>query len=328
MLAIENPRDYDKNPIKLARDAGGDDIYYVKNGELPGIRPRKDPFEYLSQDELYAMKKRYRVPTSVFKRIRKCYKNKHEHIDLGDDSCIENHLVIKEIEASILKKMKRVYINKSAKLLPFYDPKITGKIALHTSIIASSGSGKSYLTAEIVGANFPDSSVYVFSPTANRDPAYTALKQKLGAKKVRLIKSNSIDIPLSEDMIPNGSVVIFDDVESTLLPARKYISDLQSRLLYHGRHLRDKHGSGITCISVMHDAFRQKETKAASIESSRICLFPNTNRAISTKYMKNRLNFTAAEIKQLYEFVGDSRWVCIYSHHPLCAITSTGVMLR
>ena len=319
-----------KTLFKIAFDTtGGEDVWYVRDGELPAITPKKDPFEYLSQKELFALKKKYRIGTSVFRQIRKCYKNKEPTIDFGDDCCIENRLVCQAIEDEILQKMKKTYVNKSAKLLPFYDYRITSKLSLHTSVVASSGSGKSYLTAQIIAENFPESLIYVFSPTAPRDPAYLKLQDKLGKRRVRLFASNKIDIPLSEEMVTPGCVCVFDDVESTLQPSRKFISDLQSRLLYHGRHLLNKKtGSGITVMSVLHDAFRQKETKAASIESSRVILFPNTNRAISTKYLKNRLNFTASEIKKLYEFCGGARWVCIYSHHPLCAVCPHGVMLR
>ena len=327
MLAIENPKEHDKNPIKLAIDLEGKDVYYVKDQMLPAIRATKDPFDYLDERELYALKRRYRVGTKIFKQIRRCYKNKHEHIDLGDDPCIEHKLLISDIEDQIIGKMKKQYLG-GRDLVPYFDVSMTGKIAMHVSVIASSGSGKSFLTAKILLANFKDSPIIIFSPTAHRDPAYLDVQRRLGKRRVKLIKSNTIDIPLDETMVPRGGVVVFDDAEATLQPARGFIAALQSRLLFHGRHLRNKEGSGVTVINVMHDAFRQRETKAASIESSRIILFPNSNRSVSTKYLKSRLNFTSKEIKKLYDFCGKSRWCCIYTHFPLAVVTPTGVMLR
>ena len=328
MLAVDNPREYDHNPIKLAVDASGKDVWYVKDQILPAIRATKDPFDYLSEKELFKLKRKYRVGTRIFKQIQKCYKNKHEHIELGDDPCIEHKLLIKDIEDAIIDRMKKQYLD-GTKLMPYYDVSMTGRLALHTSIIASSGSGKSYLTAEILETNFRDSHIYIFSPTASKDPAYVSLQRKVGKRRVKLINSNSIDIPLDEDMVNKGSVVVFDDIESTLQPARRFITALQSRLLYHGRHLQSKvTGAGVTVINVLHDAFRQKETKAAAIESSRIILFPQTNRSVSTKYMKTRLNFTTKEVQKVYAFCGKERWCCLYTHFPLCVITPRGVMLR
>lgn len=331
MLAIKNAKDFDENPIPIAIDEAGNLIYYVNDNELPALKPKKQPLEYLTDKELYALKKKYKVSNRVLQRVQECYRNKHKHIELGDDNCLENRLLIQELEDIILMKMKKQLVlpyEQMRKVLPYYDSSITGRIALHTTICCSSGGGKSTLTAQIIAKNFAKSDVFIFSPTAGSDPAYKSLQEKLGRKRVRLINSNSIDIPLDESMVKKGSVVVFDDQESVAQPSRRFINDLQNKLLYHGRHLQNKAKEGITVFSVMHDSFRSKETKASAIESSRVILFPNLNRGNTTKFLKSRLNMTSKEIKKIYQFIGKSRWFCIFRHHPNVIISPDKIMIR
>ena len=321
-------KQFDKKPILLAV-GDREKIYYVKDGSHPAIVTDKNPLDLLSQRELFRLKQKYKVSHKVFKRIERCYEKTNKKIDLNGCNTINNRLLIDDIENLLLEKLKREYKHKGSDFLPYYDPQLTSKIALHTAIVGSSGAGKTYLACEILLQNFSEHKIFVFSPTASTDPAYKKLQDHMSKKRVKLINSNEIDIPLEEDMLsPFGCVCVFDDLESTTQPARKFISDLQSTLLYRGRHLLNKStGAAVTVISIIHDAFNSNITKASSIEASRVILFPNTNRSNATKYLKNRLHKTSKEIKSIYEFAQNSRWIFLSTHHPSILLTSDNVKL-
>ena len=325
---MSEAKEFTKNPIEVAR--GEERIFFVPEGDLPAIRSSKDPFSMLSEKELFKLKKKYRVPNAVFRKIRKCYEEKDENIALAEYDSLECRLLLKEIEDSILDKLKREYVRKDGDFLPAYDPSITARTALHTAVVGSSGTGKSTIVSEIIANFFPDQKCFVFSPTASTDPAYQKLQAALGKGRVKLINSNSVDIPLDIKMLsPYGCVCVFDDIESTTEPARNFISKLQNSLLYEGRHrVNKKTGYAITVFSIFHDAFNKSVTKSSSIEASRVILFPNTNRSNATKYLKNRLHFSMKDVKSLYKFVGRSRWVSISLTHPSVAVTSTSVQIR
>ena len=74
----------------------------------------------ITPQELYTLKKKYRTPHSLIKRMQECYKKNHDEFDLGDSVSLENRLFIQNVEDTILGKLKGEYRNESAKFLPYY----------------------------------------------------------------------------------------------------------------------------------------------------------------------------------------------------------------
>ena len=330
MLALnkQNALQYTKTPYLAAvtHEPNYREVYVVPDSGLPAITPQKDPFDYLDKQELFALKKKYRVGKTIMKKIQECYRNKHSEIELGDEACIESHLMISEMERTIPDKIKKEYRNNAFDLVPFYDVKQAGIMSFHSAVCGLSGSGKTVLTCKVIEENFKktDFSVYVFSPTASTDEAYINLRQSLGKKKVKLINSNDVETPIHIDMLGKGKVVLVcDDLESVDNSKRQrdFIHDLVQKCLYHGRHRK------IIVFTVFHDAFNRQFTKASSIEASRVYLFPAFNRSNTTKYLKSRLGWTMKSINELYGFVGNDRWCCIYLHIPNLVLTSKAIKL-
>ena len=134
--------------------------------------------------------------------------------------------------------------------LPHYELSELGNKTMHTCAVSGSGVGKTWTTSRILMNNFEGVDIYVFSPTATKDRSYLDLKQKFG-KKVRLINSNSVNVRIPLKELARGCVLVVDDIDSTSEPAKTYISELQSKLYYEGRHYTSKDGRGccIRCVS-------------------------------------------------------------------------------
>ncbi len=324
---------YTKEPylICVSREPP-EEIYFIPDGDLPALSIKNcDPLSLVTPQQIFKLKKRYRTPNSLIKKIQECYKQNNDEFDLGKELTLENSLFINSIEDIILNRLKREYRNEGAQFLPYYPVDQLGIRTFHTQVLGSSSSGKSYTTALILADSFSDCVIYVFSPTAKSDPAWVNLQKKLGPRKCKLVPSNEIDvdIPLSE-IVP-GSIHCFDDMDAVSGNSRVFLERLQSRLLFEGRHHTDKAtGRGCCVFSVIHDAFQANSPglKSSIVESSRVLCFPNQNRSICTKYWQKRLHWSAREIKEALAFIKSSdRWAMIYTHVPNLIVCPHGVKL-
>ena len=322
---------YTKTPYLICSSTQPkEDIYFVPDSALPALSVGNcDPMSLVTPTELFQLKKRYRAPESLLKKIRKCYQDNEDEFDIGTDISLEKSLFIKEIEDLILARIKQEYRNEAASFLPHYPREEMGVRTYHTQVVGSSSVGKSWTVSKILERSFKQAVIYVFSPTANKDKAWKDLRASLG-KRVKLINSNEVDcdIPLSEIM--PGSALVVDDIDSTKEPAKTFITRLQSRCLFEGRHHTDSEGIGMCVFSIVHDAFAigNAGLKSANIESSRVICFPGLNRSICTKYWQKRLHWTSKEIKSALQFIKkNDRWACVYTHVPNCIVTAHGVKL-
>mgnify|MGYP006090444879 CR=1 FL=1 len=331
---FQRAKEYGK-PIVIAKSFDTNEtLYWVPDSTLPAVNlVGCDPLNYLERTTLWEIKKKYRVPKKVWDKIVQCYKQNLDKFNLGKEATLESRLLISEIEKKILDKLKREYRSPSASFFPAYDPlSDTGRESRNTAVIGCSGAGKTTIVCKIIAQNFHEyNRIWVFSPTASSDPAYQALQEELGKTKVRLINSNDIDAPISLSALGKAAVLVVDDLCSTKPNAARWIAQVQSQALYEGRHLTNNKGHGMCTFSIYHDFFKQGKTssvRSASIESSRIILFPHICKRLTTKVMKQRLLMTGKQIKQIYKFlVPEDRYICMYQHHPNCVVTPTGVKL-
>ena len=335
MLAIglSQAKQYSKKPCLLARDLNDEskDIYWVEDAPLPCLSCKDNPLSLVSRKDIFALKKKYRVSDAVVKKIQKFYNGNKTTLNLGKDDSLGNRIMIGELERTILNSLKRRYRNTSANYIPQYDAEMSGRIALHTSAIGPSSSGKSTIVSQILLHNFHDTTIWIMSPTATSDPVWKNLQHLLTKKKVRLVDTSKIVAPVDlESQIGRGNVIVFDDQDAVLPENERYTSALCSRAQYEGRHMTNKNSRGIVCFSIFHDGFsrRVKSLKSTNIESSRVILFPNQQRHVAKKVMKARLGYSAKQIKEIFDFVEPKdRWIMLVQHCPACCITTTGVLL-
>ena len=335
MLAIglSQAKQYSKKPCLLARDLNDEskDIYWVEDAALPCLSCKDNPLSLVSRKDIFALKKKYHVSDAVVKKIQKFYNGNKTTLNLGKDDSLGNRIMIGELEQTILNSLKRRYRNTSANYIPQYDADMSGRIALHTSAIGPSSSGKSTIVSQILLHNFDDTTIWIMSPTATSDPVWKNLQHLLTKKKVRLVDTSKIVAPIDlESQIGRGNVIVFDDQDAVLPENERYTSALCSRAQYEGRHMTNKNSRGIVCFSIFHDGFsrRVKSLKSTNIESSRVILFPNQQRHVAKKVMKARLGYSAKQIKEIFDFVEPKdRWIMLVQHCPACCITTTGVLL-
>lgn len=335
MLAIglAQAKNYSKTPCLLARDLNDEskNIYWVEDAALPCLSCNDNPLDLVTKKQIFQLKKKYRVSDRVLKKIEKFYKSDKDTLNLKEHDNLGSRILVQEIENIILGSLKRKFRSPNANYMPYYDPELSGRIALHTSAIGPSSSGKSTIVSQILEHNFNDgTTVWIMSPTATSDPVWKRLQQELSKKRVRLVDTSKIVAPIDlETQIGRGNVIVFDDQDAVLPQNERYTSALCSRAQYEGRHMV-KNKRGIVCFSIFHDGFsrRVKSLKSTNIESSRVILFPNQQRHVARKVMKNRLGYTSAQIKEIFDFViPKDRWCMLVQHCPACCITSTGVLL-
>lgn len=336
MLAIglQQAKNYSKEPCLIARNLNDEssNIYWVEDAALPCISCKENVLSLVTKQELFKLKKKYRVSDRTIKKIENFYKSDRETLNLKEHDNLGSRILVQEIENIILGSLKRKYRSPNANYMPYYDPSLSGRIALHTSAIGPSSSGKSTIVSQILANNFNDGTViWVMSPTATSDPVWKQLQQQLTKKRVRLVDTSKIVAPIDlESQIGRGNVIVFDDQDAVLPENERYTSALCSRAQYEGRHMTNKDKRGIVCFSIFHDGFsrRVKSLKSTNIESSRVILFPNQQRHVCRKVMKNRLGYTSAQIREIFDFVEPKdRWIMLVQHCPACCITSTGVLL-
>ena len=335
MLAVglKQAKQYSKKPCLLARDLNDDskDIYWVEDAALPCLSCKDNPLTLVDKKAIFALKKKYRVSDAVVKKIQKFYNGNKTTLNLGKDDSLGNRIMIQELESIILSSLKRSYRDPNAKYIPHYDAELSGRIALHSSAIGPSSSGKSTIVSQILLHNFEDRTIWIMSPTATTDPVWKTLQHQLTKKKVRLVDTSKIVAPIDlESQIGRGNVIVFDDQDAVLPENERYTSALCSRAQYEGRHMTDHNKRGMVCFSIFHDGFsrRVKSLKSTNIESSRVILFPNQQRHVARKVMKNRLGYSTKQINEIFDFVQPKdRWIMLVQHCPACCITSTGVLL-
>ena len=335
MLAIglQQAKKYSKTPCLLAKDLNDENrsIYWVEDASLPCLSCKENPLDLVTRKQIFQLKKKYRVSDAVIKKIEKFYRSDKDTLNLKEHDNLGSRIMVQEIESIILGSLKKKFRDPNANYMPYYDPELSGRIALHSSAIGPSSSGKSTIVAQILENNFNDgTTIWIMSPTATSDPVWKRLQQELSKKRVRLVDTSKIVAPIDlETQIGRGNVIVFDDQDAVLPENERYTSALCSRAQYEGRHMT-KNKRGIVCFSIFHDGFsrRVKSLKSTNIESSRVILFPNQQRHVARKVMKNRLGYTSAQIKEIFDFViPKDRWIMLVQHCPACCITSTGVLL-
>ena len=322
---------YTKEPYLICSSKDPpESVFFIPDGDLPALTIKNcDPLSLVTPQQIFKLKKKYRTPNSLIKKIQQCYKNNNDEFDLNEDMTLENSLFINSIEDIILNVLKKSYRNEGASFLPHYPREQMGVRTFHTQVLGSSSSGKSYTTALILADSFHDCVIYIFSPTAKSDPAWTGLAKKLG-KRVKLVPSNEVDVDIPLQEIQGGSCCVFDDMDAVKGASRVFIERLQARLLFEGRHHTDKNGIGCCVFSVVHDAFQINSPglKSSVVESCRVLCFPNQNRSICQKYWQKRLHWSSKEIKEVMSFIKSTdRWCMVYTHVPNLIVCPHGVKL-
>lgn len=165
-------------------------------------------------------------------------------------------------------------------------------------ISGKSGSGKSYMSKNIL-KQFPDDMIkYLFS-FVDEDESLE------GIPNLHRIDMNTlIENPINDISELENSVCLFDDCNATEdKELKKVILDLQSKILEHSRHYFTN------CICTTHLLCNHNQTRTLISESNQYCFFRNTPRHQKYRFMKEYLGFDDKTIKKICKL--PSRFICI-----------------
>jgi DNA replication protein DnaC len=181
-----------------------------------------------------------------------------------------------------------------------------------------SGSGKSHFIANFLKHNKPTtegSGIFLFSPIQN-DKAMESIKNVIHLDLAEV--ENELGRELAAEDIPEGSVLIFDDIESFPKSVSKRYMEFRDICLERLRHRKS------STITVSHNATNGHSTKVSIRESQYWCLFPKFNARDTRNLLKVYGGLDKNEIDRIMSM--NTRWLLYRKSVPKYAIGSHGVI--
>jgi hypothetical protein len=196
-------------------------------------------------------------------------------------------------------------------------PSKTGRTIFY--ITAPSGSGKSYLSKEIIQEYHrmhPKNPVYVFS-SLDDDPTLDTLKY---LKRIKLTKPEFLEAELkAEDF--KDSMTLFDDVD--VISNKKVLKktmDILNSILQTGRHFN------VSCIYTSHASTTGHSTRVILNEAHCIIFFPSSAGGKVLKYLLDQ--YLGLSKQQIDKMKGiQSRWCAVFRKYPRAIVTQNEASL-
>lgn len=238
-------------------------------------------------------------------------------------------------EMKIPPKLSRIYDaskkhtnNSTKKFLDFSSekihlvPKLDEKAFSRIYCTGLSGSGKStYICDMIMNNKIPKNSpgvVLLFSPIRD-DPSLSKIKNLIHIDLEDFYSENDRAFNVETD-IPEGSIIIFDDVFSADKHLIPIYQELLNKISERGRHLKFKQ-----LYVVSHNPLAGSQSKVPIRESQFMLVFPRSNPRDVRVLLKTYCGYTTEEIDQLMEL--KTRGVLVKKTVPRYAISQHNVIL-
>ena len=221
------------------------------------------------------------------------------------------HLAMEYVDDSLKRFLN---YGSGASLFPVVDDE-----SFRIFVSGLSGSGKSFFIAEFIKNNKPkikDAGIFLFSPVEN-DKSLSKIKNLIHIN-IDDIEREMKGAEFTVDDIPEGSYVIFDDVESFPKHTAKKYLEFRDICLERGRHRK------ISTVTVSHNAMNSHTTKASIRESQYWVLFPKFNSRDTKNILKT---YGGLEKNQIDEICGmKTRWVFYRKAIPKYAVGEHSVI--
>lgn len=176
-------------------------------------------------------------------------------------------------------------------------------------LFGASGSGKSYLSASILKQwlKLNDGNIYVFS-ALDDDKVIDAL-----GKRVHRVDIETLEEKMDIKEIPDGSMVLFDDVDTLNNNEQKTIYEnlqhLLNQVLQIGRHNK------ISAIITSHLASDYKRTRVVLNESHYIIIYPQSGSFYQNSYLlKHYCGMSSQDIQKVKKM--KTRWAMVHRQFP------------
>jgi len=162
-----------------------------------------------------------------------------------------------------------------------------------------SGSGKSYYISQFIKNNRKkNQQVFLLSPV-DEDKAYSKIKDLIQISIPEILEeTNQGEVGVND--FPEGSIIIFDDIESYPKSQLKMYLELRQIILERGRH------QNLSCITVSHNPMLGNITKACIRESQYFVLFPKHNARDVKKLLSSYGNLDTSQIESIVSMKGRS----------------------
>ena len=212
------------------------------------------------------------------------------------------------------KSKREIYINDEGgiRVLPNQKPE-------RIYAAGPSDSGKSHWCGCYIEEwvkEFPDRFIFLFSDV-EKDAALDKFKN---LKRVK-INEELLSKPLKSTDFPNGSLCIFDDIDSIQdEKILKAVETLRDHLLRRARH------EGIYVIVSNHLITDYKKTRIILNEISAFTFFPKSGSTHGIVYaLKKYCGLNIAQVNKIFSL--NSRWVTVYKNYPMYVVYNKGLYL-
>ena len=186
-------------------------------------------------------------------------------------------------------------------------------------VAGPSDSGKSYWCKHYIEQwikMFPKRKIFLFSDV-EEDKELDSLPNMYRI----IINKELVEKPLQSSDFPDGSLVLFDDIDSIQdKPVLKAVETLRDHLLRRGRH------ESLYIIVSNHLITDYKTTRVVLNEATSYVFFPRSGASHGIEYLLRR--YCGLDTKQIYKVMHlNSRWVCVNKNAPMFITYSKGVYL-
>lgn len=321
LLALKNGNV--KHKIYLTKDKGKD---------KPSAIMASNPYDIINDADLFKINKDIRFNEIEKKVLKKAFKLSEED---------RKSLNISPKLKLILERTKELSLNKLKKNLIFDENDIdnivpawgiTGNGYDRSIFIAGpSGSGKSYYAKLIICGDVKKRVCLVFSKVEDDVSLDDVRNQKAKCDgetrfiQVELDSENDLmNLPSAHDLNNDGdgTICLFDDVDSFGKTFRIYLNDYRNSLLESGRH------NNISIITTSHHLANWSGTKTPRAEAEYVILFPSSNKYSAVQFLKQSMgipkHLTKFYIDQAME---DGRYICCKLSAPNMIITAKSVFI-
>jgi hypothetical protein len=268
------------------------------------------------------------IDTSELQKVKilKGYYDRNEKLSNNDkQTLLDAYKSSRTLENAKLNKLLeqgKEYIEKSLKRYLHYTDKtelfpIITDPSFRLFCSGTSGSGKTWFVSELVKVNKPkkEGGVFMFSPF-DSDPSIkikNLIHLRLETFKDDFGKEFEI-----ED-IPEGSICIFDDIDTYNKRYRNLYLDARDALMERGRHLN------VSTINISHNPLQGVKSKVTLRESMYYVFFPKYNPRDAKTLLKSYTSITKDAMNEILNT--DSRWVFLRKSVPQYYVTQKEIGL-
>lgn len=229
----------------------------------------------------------------------------------ANDEDLENKTLQKVLEKGsdyVDKSLKRyLQFDSDSHLMPWIEEK-----SFRVYCTGTTGSGKTYFISQLLSINKPrgKGGIFMFSPF--EDDESIKIKNLIRIKLETY--EDEYEKPFELEDIPDGSICIFDDIDTYKEKYRNLYYEVRDTLMERGRHPAQGGKWGISTVNIVHNPLQGAKSKVSIRESMYYACFPKHNPRDCKTLLKT---YTSISKDCLDEIMNtNSRWIWVRKSVP------------